>query len=45
MGPLRAFLLPFAAALLTLVGGQQALLLSQPEPEPQYDRPLNVPVA
>ena len=46
MRPLRAFLLSFAAGLLTLVSAQYAVAgLIQPEPEPVLRGPLHVPVA
>lgn len=46
MKPLRAFLLSFAAGLVALAGGAQAISsLTQPEPVPVLKGPLHVPVA
>ena len=46
MRPMRAFILSFAAGLMTLVAGQYAVAgLVQPEPEPVLRGPLVVPVA
>lgn len=46
MRPFRAFLLSFAMALVTLNGGYAIFsTLTAPEPLPQLQGPLRVPVA
>lgn len=46
MRPLRAFLLSFAAGLMSLAGAQFVISgLMQPEPEPVVAGPLHIPVA